>query len=60
VLLAKDETALNGTIEKITGSVRCCGMKTNVGKTKKSENHKANVSSTDYDRKNAWRMWNIS
>jgi len=41
---------LHGTNEKLTGIVRSYGMETNVGKTKSSENHKANVSNTDYDK----------
>jgi hypothetical protein len=34
VLLAKKETVLQGTIEKLNGSGRCFGMEKNVGKLK--------------------------
>jgi hypothetical protein len=50
LLLAKDGMVLYGTIEKLTGSGRYYGMEKKVGKNKNSDNQKANVSSTDYDR----------
>ena len=50
VLLAKEETVLQGMIDKLIKIVTCCGMEINVEKNKGNENLKATSPSTDYDR----------
>jgi hypothetical protein len=61
VLLAKKEMVLHGTINRLMATGRCYGMEMNVEKPKVMK-----ISKKPYpikittDKKNKWRMWNIS
>jgi len=50
VLMAKEETVLQGMIGKLTEIGRCYGMEINVEKNKSNENFKATILSNNYDR----------
>jgi len=52
VLMAKEETVLQGMIDKLTEIGRCYGMEMNVGKNKSNENFKTTIPSNNYDRTN--------
>ena len=49
-LMAKEETVLQGMIDKLTEIGRCYGMEMNVEKTKSNENFKTTIPSNNYDR----------
>ena len=49
-LLAKEETVLRGVTVRLTEFGRCCGREMNVERKYSSENLKAAISNTDYDR----------
>ena len=50
VLMAKEETVLQGMIEKLIETGSCYGMEMNVEKNKRNENFKATIPSNNYDR----------
>ena len=50
VLMAKEETVLQGMIDKLTEIGRCYGMEMNVDKNKSNENFKTTIPSNNYDR----------
>jgi len=50
VLMAKEETMLQGVIDKLIETGRYCGMETNVGKNKINENFKTTIPNNNYDR----------
>ena len=50
VLMAKEETVLQGMIDKLTEIGRCYGMEINVEKNKTNENFKTTIPSNNYDR----------
>ena len=50
VLMAKEETVLQGMIDKLTEIGRCCGMEMNVEKNKSNENFKTTIPRNNYDR----------
>ena len=50
VLMAKEETVLQGMIDKLTEIGRCYGMEMNVEKNKSNENFKTTIPSNNYDR----------
>ena len=50
VLMAKEETALEGMIDKLIEIGSCCGMEMNVEKNKSSKNFKTAIPSNNYDR----------
>ena len=50
VLMAKEETELQGMIDKLIEIRRCYGMEMNVEKNKSNENFKTTIPSNNYDR----------
>ena len=50
VLMAKEETVLQGMIDKLMETGRYYGMEMNVEKNKSNENFKTTVPSNNYDR----------
>ena len=50
VLMAKEETLLQGMIHKLIETGRYCGMEMNVEKNKRNENFKTTIPSNNYDR----------
>ena len=50
VLMAKEETVLQGMTDKLTEIGRCYGMEMNVVKNKSNENFKTTIPSNNYDR----------
>jgi hypothetical protein len=50
VLMAKKETVIQGTIDKLIEIGRCYGMEMNVEKNKSNENFKTTITSKNYDR----------
>ena len=50
VLMAKEETVLQGLINKLIEIGRCYGMEMNVEKNKSNENFKTAIRSNNYDR----------
>ena len=50
VLIAKEETVLQGMIDKLIEIGSCYGMEMNVEKTKNNENFKTAIPSNNYDR----------
>ena len=50
VLMAKEETVLQGMIDKLIEIGRCYGMEMNVEKNKSNENFKTIICSNSYDR----------
>ena len=50
VLMGKEETVLQGMIDKLTEIGRCYGMEMNVEKNKSNENFKTTTHSNNYDR----------
>ena len=50
VLMAKEETVLQGMIDKLIEIGSCYGMETNVEKNKSNENFKITIPSNNYDR----------
>ena len=50
VLMAKEETVLQGMIDKLIETGRYYGMEMNVEKTKSNENFKTTIPSNNYDR----------
>ena len=50
VLMTKEETVLQGMIDKLTEFGRCHGMEMNVEKNKSNENFKTTITSNIYDR----------
>jgi len=50
VLLAKEETVLQGMIERLVENGRCYGTEVNVEKKEGNENLRATIPSTVYDR----------
>ena len=50
VLMAKEETVLQGMIDKLTEIGRCYGMEMEVEKNKSNENFKTTIPSNNYDR----------
>ena len=47
--MAKEETVLQGMIDKLNEIGRCCGMEMNVEKNKSNENFKTTICSNNYD-----------
>jgi len=50
VLMAKEETVLQGMIDKLIETGRCYGMEMNVEENKSNENFKTTIPSNNYDR----------
>jgi len=50
VIMAKEETVLQGMIDKLIEIGKCYGMDMNVGKKKINENFKTTIQSNNYDR----------
>ena len=50
VLMAKEETVLQGMIDKLNENGRCYGMEMNLEKNKSNENFKTTIPSYNYDR----------
>jgi len=50
VLMVKEETVLQGMIDKLTETGRCYGIEMNVEKNKSNENFKTAIPSNNYDR----------
>ena len=50
VLLAKEETVLQGMVDKLIETGRYYGMEMNVEKNKSNENFKTTIPSNNYDR----------
>ena len=50
VLMAKEETLLQGMIDKLIEIGRCYGMEMNVEKNKSNENFKTTIPSNNYDK----------
>jgi hypothetical protein len=60
VLLAKEQTVLQGMTDRITELGRCYGMEMNVEKNYGNEIARQPSPIKNYDIKNNWRMWDIS
>jgi hypothetical protein len=58
VLLPKEETVLEGSIDNLIEIRKCCGIEMNV-ENGGNENHKATITSTDYNRSQTAREYGI-
>ena len=59
VLMAKEETVLQGMIDKLTEIGRCYGMVMNVEKTKVMRISRQPSPVTIMIEQNNWKMWNV-
>ena len=59
VLMAKEETVLQGMINKLTETGSCYGLEMNVEKTKVVRISRQPSPVTIMIHQNKWRMWNV-